>query len=177
MAFRLQLEPNETLALQIAFKVSEKTTAFNFAVSDQALYWPVTKTFVLKGDPTCFKRIRNNEVSEVCVRKLPPYGLWLGAGLMVLAGSALSYLMYAPFINHEPGEHSVSGWPIAILVGGMIMPFAARGRLGLEVKTHNKTFRWKSPVVLDKASKQKIQATIEQIAAACEKSDLRVIRN
>ena len=176
MAYIPELESNETIALQIAFKVSEKAAAFNFAVSNQAVYWPATKAFAV-NDATYFKRIRNNEISDVCVRRLPPYGLWLVAVLMVLAGLATAYFMFAPLINHEPGKHRVSGWPIAIFVGGVLLPFAARGRLGLEVKTHDKKFRWKPPLVVDKASKQKIQATFDEIIAACEKSGLRVTRN
>jgi hypothetical protein len=176
MAYKPELEPNENLALQIAFKVSEKSAVFNFAVSDRALYWPATKAFAM-NDATYFKRLRNNEISEVCVRRLPPYGLWIVAALMVLAGLATTYFMVAPLINHEPGEHRVSGWPIAIFVGGILLPLAARGRLGLEVRTHDKKFRWKPPLVVDKASKQKIQATFDEIIAACEKSGLRVSRN
>ena len=175
MAYIPELESNEKLALQIAFKVSEKSATFNFAVSDQAFYWPATKAFAM-NDATYFKRLRNNEISEVCVRRLPPYGPWVLAVLMVLAGLALAYLMYAPFINHEPGEHRVSGWPIALFIGGIILPFAAKGRLGLEVRTKSKNFRWKPPLVVDKASRQKIQATFEQIADACEKSGLRISR-
>jgi hypothetical protein len=176
MAYKPELEPNENLALQIAFKVSEKAVAFNFAASDQALYWPATKAFAM-NDATYFKRLRNNEISEVCVRRLPPYGLWIVAVLMVLTGLATAYFMYAPLINREPGEHRVSGWPIAIFVGGILLPFAARGRLGLEIRTHDKKFRWKPPLVVDKASKQKIQATFDEIIATCEKSGLRVSRN
>jgi MFS family permease len=176
MAYIPELEPSENLALQIAFKVSEKAAAFNFAVSDKALYWPATRAFAV-NDATYFKRIRNGEISEVCVRRLPPYGLWVVAVLMILVGLVTAYFMYAPLINHEPGEHRVSGWPIAFLVGGILLPFAARGRLGLEVKTHDKKFRWKPPLVVDKISKKKIQAAFDEIVAACDKSGLRVARN
>jgi len=177
MAFKPELEPNEKLTLQIAFKISEKTGVFNFAVSDQAVYWPAIKTFVVKGDPNYFKRIRNNEISEVCIHRLPPYGLWITAALMMAVGLVTSIVMFIPFINHEPGEHLVSGWPFAIIVGGILMPFASKGRFGLEVRTSSKNFRWKPPLVVDKTSKQKIQATFDQIADACEKSGLRVTRN
>jgi hypothetical protein len=176
MAYNPELETNETLALQIAFQVSEKSAQFNFAVSDRALYWPATKAFAI-NDATYFKRIRNNEVSEVCVKRLPPYGLWVVAALMVLTGLVTAFVTYAPLINQEPGEHHVSGWPIAILVGGILLPFAARGRLGLEVRTHGRTFRWKPPLVVDKTTKQKVQATFEEIIAACEKSGIRVTRS
>lgn len=177
MAYKPELEPNENLALQIAFKVSEKAAAFNFAVSDQALYWPAIKGFVLKGDPTYFKRIRNNEITEVRVRRLPSCGFWIISALMLVVGLASAIFMMLPLIHQEPGTHTVSGWPFAIFVGGILLPFAARGRLGLEVRTHDKKFRWKPPLVVDKASKQKIQATFDEIIAACEKSGLRVSRN
>ena len=176
MAYKPELEPNEKLALQIAFKVSEKSAVFNFAVSDKAVYWPATKTFAI-NDATYFKKIRNNEVSEVCVKRLTPYGLWITAVLMVLIGLVITYFMIAPLVSHEPGEHRVSGWPIAIFVGGILLPFAARGRLGLEIKTDNKKFRWKPPLVVGKAPKQKIQAVFDEIIAACEKSGLRVTHN
>ena len=177
MAYIPELEPNEKLVLQISFKVSEKAVTFNFAVSDQALYWPAIKGFVLKGDPTYFKRIRNNEITEVRVRRLPAYGLWIIAALMLVVGLTTSIFMMLPLINQEPGTHTVSGWPFAIFVGGVLLPFAARGRLGLEVRTHGKKFRWKPPLVVDKASKQKIQATFDEIITGCEKSGLRVTRN
>jgi hypothetical protein len=177
MANKPELEPNENLVLQVTFKVSEKVAAFNFAVSDQALYWPAIKGFVLKGDPTYFKRIRNNEISDVFVRRLPPYGLWIIAALMLVVGLTSTVFMMLPLINQEPGTHTVSGWPFAIIAGGILMPLATKGRLGLEVRTHGKTFRWKPPLVVDKASKQKIQAIFDEIAAACEKSGLRVSRN
>jgi hypothetical protein len=176
MAYEPDLESNEKLALQIAFKVSEKTKPFNFAVSDRAIYWPATKAFAL-NDATYFKRIRNNEIHEVCVRLLPSHGLWIVAALMVLVGLVTTYAMIAPLISREPGEHTVSGWPFAILVGGILLPFTARGRVGLEIKTHDKTFRWKPPLVVGKTPRQKIQATFNEIIAACEKSGLRVIHD
>jgi hypothetical protein len=173
MAFKPELEPGENLTFQTAFKAS-KNEVFNFAVSDRALYWPAVKAFVLKGDPTYFKRIRNDEISEVRIRRLPPCGLWVTAVLMMLVGVTTAVFMFIPLINHEPGEHRVSGWPFAIFVGGILMPFAAKGRLCLEVRTQTNVFRWKPRLVVDKASKEKIRAMFETIAAACGKSGLRV---
>jgi hypothetical protein len=175
MAYTPQLEDGEKLALQIAFKLSEKSQAFNFAVSDQALYWPAIKAFAMT-DATYFERIRHGQISEACVRRLPPYGLWVAAVFMVLVGLETMYVMYAPLVNHEPGVHHVSGWPFALFVGGILMPFATKGRVALEIKTQDKTHRWKPPLVIDKASKQKIQETFDQILVACEKSGLRISR-
>ena len=184
MAFKLELEPNEKLTLQISFNISEKTGVFNFAVSDRAVYWPVVKTYwpavkaiVLKGDLTYCRRIRNNEISEVCIRRLSPYGLWILAAIMLLVGLVSAVFMLAPLVSHDPGTHTFSGWPFALIGGGIVMPFVTKGRLGLEVRTQSKKFRWEPPLALNKASKQKIQAVFDKIADACKKSGLRVIRN
>jgi len=184
MAFKLELEPNEKLTLQISFKISEKTGVFNFAVSDRAVYWPVVKTnwpavkaIVLKDDLTYCRRIRNSEISEVCIRRLSPYGLWILAAIMLWVGLVSAVFMLAPLVSHDPGTHTFSGWQFALIGGGIVMPFVTKGRRGLEVRTQSKNFRWEPPLALDKASKQKIRATIDQIAVACEKSGLRVIRN
>jgi hypothetical protein len=140
-------------------------------------YWPAVKAIVLKGDLTYYRRIRNSEISEVCIRRLSPYGLWILAAIMLLVGLVSAVFMLAPLVSHDPGTHTFSGWPFALIGGGIVMPFVTKGRLGLEVRTQSKNFRWEPPLALDKASKQKIRATIDQIAVACEKSGLRVIRN
>ena len=176
MAFKPELESGEKLRLQVAFKISKKSGVFNFAVSDQAVYWPMRRAFAMT-DPDYFRRLRNSEITEVCIRRLSPYGLWVFAAIMLLVGLVSTIVMLAPLISRQPGMHTVSGWPFAIMVGGILMPFATKGRRGLEVITHDKTFRWKPPLVVDKTSKQKIQATFDQIAAACEKSGLRVTRD
>ena len=96
---------------------------------------------------------------------------------MLWVGLVSAVFMLAPLVSHDPGTHTFSGWQFALIGGGIVMPFVTKGRLGLEVRTQSKNFRWEPPLALDKASKQKIRATIDQIAVACEKSGLRVIRN
>ena len=173
MAFKPQLEPDEIVTLHIIFRVTEKTAPFHFVVSNRAIFWPATKMFAM-SDATYFKRIRNDEISEVHIRKMPPYGLWLAAAFMVLIGIVTAVALFV--LMNEPGEHTVSGWPFALIVGGLLMPIATKGRLGLEIKTQKQVFRWKPPLVIGKAVKQKIQAVFDQIAVSCEKSGLRVTR-
>jgi len=175
MAYVPELEHGEELELQTSF-LMDKNNPFYFAVSDRAIYWPARKAFAV-SDATCFKRIRNGEVSEVCVRRLPPYTMWVLAAFMLLVGLAMSVMMYGPLVRQEPGRHQVSGWPVAIAVGGILLPIASKGRVGLEIRTLNKTFRWKPPLVVDKASKEKILTTLNEITQACERSGLRVTRN
>ena len=80
----------------------------------------------------------------------------------------------------EQGCHVIGKelqYPDCIALGGILLSVVARGRFLLEVKTQKKTFRWKPPLVVDKASKKKIRTTLEEIIQACEKSGLRVTCN
>jgi hypothetical protein len=175
MAYQPELQQGEKLDLQLAFQVSEKATPFHFAVSDQAVYWPAMKAFAV-SDATFFKRLRHGQIMEVCVRRVPPYGYWVLAVLMILAGAATGMIMYQPLLTKEPGEHHVSGWPVALVVGGILLPFASQGRLRLEVITQDKVYKWLPPLVVDKSSRERTRQTLDAILASCEKAGLKVTR-
>lgn len=77
------------------------------------------------------------------------------------------------------GPHSdgmKSGWPLAILVGGLVLPFAARGHYGLVIASERKApYRWKPPIVIDRLSEDRIAFILTSIAQAARKVGLRVI--
>ncbi|HEY2081551.1 MAG TPA: hypothetical protein VGI88_02110 [Verrucomicrobiae bacterium] len=173
MAYKPELENGENLRYCVALALSQKAQPFHFAVSDRAVYWPAIK-LIAKTDPYYFRRITHDQVQEVEIRKLPPYGFWVLAALMILAGLITSVLMMGPLLSREPGVHRISGWPFAVLVGGFILPFAARGRFGLKVTTSKESFRWKPPMVVDKTSKDKVAETLNDISRACQAAGLRV---
>jgi hypothetical protein len=173
MAYEPELEPGETLEFDTAFQVTAKTPAFHFALSNRAVFWPAKKMFAMT-DATYFKRLRHDEVQEVCVKRLHPYGLWTLALLLVLAGAAMLYLIYSPTPHHRQGDEIVTGWPFALIAGGILLPFVARGRYGLEIRTHTDTYRWKPPLVVDKPSKGKVRMVLDEIVEACEGVGLRV---
>jgi len=174
MAYEPQLEPDEKLISQFTVILSKKAKPFHFAVSDQALYWPEQKLIALT-DPFYFRRIPHNRVQEVSLRRLSPYLLWLLAGIMILAGLGTSFAMMEPVLTKEPGSHRVSGWPFAVFVGGILLPFAAKGRFGLRIKTSDKDFSWKPPLVVDRLSKDKIAAALSGILESCQHAGLRVM--
>jgi hypothetical protein len=173
MAYEPELETGETVRYRAALNLSKKAQPFHFAVSDRAVYWPAIK-LVAVSDPFYFRRLTNNQIQEVSIRRLPPYGFWILAGLMVIGGLTSTVFMVQQILAGQTGEHNVSGWPIAVLVGGFILPFAAQGRHGLQITTSEKTFRWKPPLVVDKPSKDQVAATLDGISAACQASGLRV---
>jgi hypothetical protein len=174
MAYNVVPEPGEKVEAGIKLKLSKKALPFYFAVSNRAIYIPRIK-LIGKTDPYYFQRVPIEQVRHVTVKRLPPYALWLLAALMIPIGLVTTFWMMEPVLRQEPGMHRVSGWPIAVFVGGVLIPFAAKGRFGLDIRFSGGRYRWKPPLVVDKASKQRIAQTIQTIIAACEKCGVQVL--
>lgn len=173
MAYDIIPEPAEHLEARIRLNLSKKAQPFHFGVTNRALYIPRIK-LIAKTDPYYFQRVRLEQVQEVKVKRIPPYALWILAALMISVGLVTTIWMMEPVLRSEPGTHRVSGWPIAVFVCGFLVPFAAKGRFGLEVSFSGGRYRWKPPLVVDRASKQKIAETFQTIIEACEKVGTRV---
>ena len=174
MAYEVDPQPGEEVEASIELTLSKKAQPFFFVVSNRALYIPRVK-LIAKTDPYYFQRVRLEQVQQVTVRRLAPYTLWLLAGLMIIIGLVTTIFMMEPVLRKQPGTHRISGWPIAVFVCGFLVPFAAKGRIGLEILFSDGRYRWKPPLVVDRASKQKIAQTIQTIVAACEKVGTRVL--
>jgi hypothetical protein len=174
MAYEVITEPGETVQTNIQLRLSEKAQPFFFAVSDRAIYIPRVK-LIAKTDPYYFQRVPFDHIQHISIRRLPPYALWVLAGLMIPTGLLTTYWMMEPVMRHEPGVHEISGWPIAVFVCGFLVPIAARGRFGLDISFRDGKFRWKPPLVVDGASKQKIADALQSIIAACDKGGTRVL--
>jgi hypothetical protein len=174
MAYTINLEPGEQLIKELSYVVSKKVKPFCFAVTNRALYVPAKKLIAV-SDPYYYRRVPNHEVSEVTIRRMRPYALWFLAAVMFVAGLIVTILMMSQFSGgHVPKKYSVSGWPAAICVGGLLIPFAAHGRRGLLIQWASGSFRWTPPLVIDRASKQRIADTFQDIAAACREARLHV---
>jgi len=174
MAYHVDPDIGEKVEVNIELSLSKKSRPFYFAVSDRAVYIPRIK-LIAKSDPYYFERVPLSLVRHVAVRRLPAYGFWLLAGIMIVVGVITAIAMMEPVLRQEPGSHRVSGWPFALIVGGIILPFAARGRFGLEVEYDGGKYRWRPPMVVDRASKQEISGTFQTIIDACEQGGTQVI--
>ena len=53
--------------------------------------------------------------------------------------------------------------------GVSLVPFAAKGRFGLEVWFDGGKYRWKPPLVVDRPSKKRVAETFQTIVTACMK--------
>jgi len=173
MAYIIVPEPGEAVEAQIELNLSEKAQPFYFAVSNRAIYIPRIK-LIAKTDPYYYERITLDRLREVTVKRLPPFALWALAGLMIFTGCLTTAWMMEPVVRNEPGTHRISGWPIAVFVCGFLVPLAARGRHGLEVRFDSGRFRWKPPLVVDKSSKQKVAEVFQTIIEACRKVNVSV---
>jgi hypothetical protein len=125
---------------------------------------------VVSGDPSYFRRVPREQVRSIGVQRLRPYGLWVAAALMATVGLAIEIMMMMPLVGQEPGSYTVSGWPLALLVGGLLLPIAGRGRTRLVVQLAKGRFGWNAPLVLDRASKQRIAAALDGVVTACRKA-------
>jgi hypothetical protein len=143
MAYEVVPEPGEEVRY-IQLDLSRKVQPFHFAVSNRAIYIPRIK-LIAKTDPFYFQRVPLDQVREVAVKRLRPYALWLLAALMIPAGLLSSFFMMEGVMNGTSPTHRVTGWPIAVFVGGLLVPFVAKGRLALRIEFNDGSYRWKLP--------------------------------
>lgn len=163
MSFDVKLEESEQLIALLSFMASKQSEAFHVAITDRALFLPRKKLFAVK-DPTYCERVPLNRVIEANVKKLSPFFLWTLALIMVLVGTVTTVLMMLPIFKGEGGH--VSGFPPAIAVVGLVIPFVARRRHGLSISIVNEVFLWKPPLLVDKASRSEVEHFLSQAADA-----------
>ncbi|MBI3415654.1 MAG: hypothetical protein HY043_10120 [Verrucomicrobia bacterium] len=168
MAYEIVPEQGEEVQARIELNLSKKAQPFFFAVSNRAIYI-ARKKLVAMTDPYYFQRVPLNQLRHVAIKRLRPYALWLLACLMIVIGLFTTIWMMEPVLRNEPGTHRLSGWPIAVFVCGFLVPIAAKGRFGLEIWFNGGKYSWKPPLVVDRASKQKIAETFQTIIEACNK--------
>lgn len=171
MPFEVNPEPGEEVILVRELRGTHGAV-FAFAVTNQAIHLPAKK-FFSKGDPWCFRRIPLAKVVEVSLRRLRPIFLYTTAVVMIVVGVITTYWMMAPVFEGKGGE--IKGYPIAIFVCGLVIPFIARGRRSLMIRMVNETYKWKPQFVVDSASRKQIAAIQNEIIEACKKVGISTI--
>jgi hypothetical protein len=173
MAFIVDPQPGEQVYLQKEFRGTHDHV-FAMAVSNQAVYVSAQK-FALKRDPWYFKRVPLSDVREVrLLRQRPIYVIMLSAS-MILLGAVLSFLMmWRAFHPMQGVPYEVSGWPFAIAIGGIIIPFITRGRRILIVRMRKGTFKWKPQLAVDKKTRELCSNLQDEIVLACKKAGVHI---
>jgi len=172
MPFTVDPQPGEELYLLKEFRGSHGHV-FAMAVSNQAVYLPSQK-MTLKSDSWYFKRIPLSEVLEVGVAKQKSIYIYLLSLVMIISALLMIYLMMAPVLRGEPGR--VSGWPLAILVAGLVVPFIARGRKVLSVKMRKGRYKWKPQLAIDRKTREAAAELQREILEACRKASIHNVQ-
>jgi hypothetical protein len=171
MPFVVDPQPGEEVYLHKEFRGSHDHV-FAMAVSNLALYVPVQK-LVLKRDSWSFNRVPLSDVLEVRLLKQRPLSLILLSAAMIIFGTVLSVLMMWRAFNPMEGvPYKVSGWPMAIAIGGMIIPFIARKRRTLLVRMQKSKYKWKPQLAIDKKTRQLCSDIQDEILQACKKAGI-----
>jgi hypothetical protein len=174
MPFIVDPQPGEQVYVQKEFRGSHDRI-FAMAVSNQAVYVSAQK-FALKRDPWYFKRVPLSDVRAVRLIKQRAIYLIMLAESMIVFGAVLSILMMWRAFNPMPGvPYEVSGWPFAIAVGGIIIPFIARGRKTLIVKMNKGTFKWKPQLAVDKKTRELCANIQDEVLQACKKAGIDTV--
>ena len=174
MPFTIEPQAGEELYLQREFRGSHDHV-FAMAVSNQAVYFSAQK-LALKRDPWYFKRIPLDDIEEVrLIKQRPVYVLLIGL-LMILFGGTLSFFMMWRAFNPLPGvAYHVNGWPLAIFVGGIIIPFIMRGRRILIVRTRQDRFKWKPQLAVDRKTRDHCSRLQDELIDACKKAGISTV--
>ncbi len=172
MAFIVNPQSDEKVYLQKEFRGSHEHI-FAMAVSNQAVYLSAQR-FALK-DTWYFKRVPLEDVKQVQLVKQKPIVILIFSALMIIFGGLISSIMLWNTYHPTPGVVTRgSGWPIAIFVGGLVLPFVARGRRILVVKMKKGKFKWKPQLAMDKKTRDLCLSIEEDLLEACKRAGIQV---
>jgi len=171
MPFIVDPQPDEEIYLLREFRGSH-AHVFAIAISNQAVYLPAQK-FALKKDPWYFRRVPLSDVREVRLLKQKSGFVVILSALMIAFGGVTGCLMMWYALRGEPIR--VSGWPLAFFVGGIIIPFIARGRRILVVIMSNGKYKWKPQLAVDKKTRETYLRLQDEIVQACRKAGIQTL--
>ena len=172
MPLNIEPGPDERVWVNVNYQASDRSVPFALGVTDQAVYVPAKKMWA-RDDPWYIQRKPITQVRHVIVKRTRTAGVLLFAALMIGAGAVLTFVMLEPIVNGEGGR--VSGWPVAIFVGGLLLPFVARGRRSLEIVFSDGKYKWTPPLVVDKTSRDYIHQLLDHIIGGFRSAGVNVV--
>jgi len=91
---------------------------------------------------------------------------------MVIAGAVTTGLMILPVLRGEGGQ--LSGYPPAVAIVGLVIPFIAKRRYGLSISIVDEVFLWKPRLNVDRASRNALESFLSQTADALRQAGVNV---
>ena len=161
MALDIDLADGEEL-------LTEAKESRPFVVSSHAFYVLKQKA-VAVSQPFYYERIPLSEVTEVVRKRLRPYFLWALALVLVAVGGACVVLQFR-------GATTEANWvPGAVLLAGLALPFAARRRAALLVRSAGGRDTWKPGLLQLLTERDEVRRQQDEILAACRQVGLQVV--
>jgi hypothetical protein len=171
MPFDVHPEVGERQFVNVKYQASSRSLPFAIGVTDRAVYVPQKKRWA-RTDPWFIQRVPIEQVRQVSLRRTRTIAIVVMALIMVCLGACFTYFMLEPIVGGRGGR--VSGWPFAVLVGGILLPFVARGRQTLRVTFTEGEYRWTPPIVIDRASRQYVQQLLAHIVGGFRAAGVQV---
>jgi hypothetical protein len=162
MGYTFQPQPGEKVVVNISYRRKSKSEALHLIVSNQAIYIPAKNWIV---DPYSLRRIPLDETSEVRIQMVRPYWAYATSLIMIGVGFTAFWSFTLPEAQMTP---MALGRSIAMVIGGALMPIAARGRQRLIIRWQGGSFKWLPPLHVDSESKVQMNGILSQVVKACE---------
>jgi hypothetical protein len=163
MVVPIPLLADENVVAQVTYHPHSKAEPFAITITTQAFLILSKKLFAVRN-PYFYERVPLSELRAIRVKRLRAVWWYVLAGLLVVVGAYTTWGMFNEDYRNIGGQ--LSKWPIIVLVAGLLLPFAARGRYGLIVAERNKSFTWKPAFVIGTGARQKQDDIISTIVTA-----------
>jgi hypothetical protein len=169
----LDLEPGEELRFGRVLSAPNPKKGMPFAllVSDRALFVLRNKRFAVR-DPWYLQRVPFDRVRLLTVGRQRSGWIWLLALLCFGVGSLLLFLLASEGITADRAKGF--GYGLALVVVGAVMPFAARGRVGLHLELASGSFSWRPPLTVGGGYAARAKEYVFAAALAAEKAGVPV---
>ena len=164
-----QLEDDELIVADESFQASKNSYPFRMVLTSHAVYLTRLNKRSL-SEPWYLERILHSNIREVLLAPVRPLAAWAAAVVFLGLGITTLILMYLP-----SSDGSISGWPFALVVGGLVIPFAVRGRKQLVVRLIDETYIWKPEIVIDGTTRAEIRRVQESLLETFRALRIRVL--
>ena len=105
------------------------------------------------------------------MKRIPPYAAYFFSLLMVAVGLVALWSFLGPGAQLSPRG---LGYGSAILIGGILLPRAARGQCRLIVSAQTARFTWSPPSLVDSKSRRELDDLFTRILETCKSVQLQL---
>lgn len=171
MAYDFVPEPGEESLASVSYQAANHSEPFICVVTNGAVH--VSRSTLLNGRH--LHRIPLQQLTGVRIRRVRPTIAWLVGLVLFAVGVVTTFLMFAdPVMVEGTNLMKVWGAPMGLVVVGLVMPVAARGRFALYLEAGPESRRWKPSIVLGQKARTEVRETMLCIVNAARELGVAV---